>query len=117
MFFRLSLRMRRSTSPGCGRQASRTCVLLKPTGSTRSGDGRSPSGSWSTYGQTRSRPNCAWRVGGALQGVSGVMTAEEQDRETWFVTGRPSGRALAEAAATVVDEFADRTRAYYDGQP
>ena len=55
-----------------------------------------------------------WRIGGALRGVSGVTSAEEQDRETWFVTGVPSGRALAEAAATVVDEFAGRTRAHYD---
>jgi hypothetical protein len=50
------------------------------------------------------------RLASALRGVGGVASAEEEDREVWFVTGNPSGQALAEAAAGVVDEFADRTR-------
>jgi hypothetical protein len=29
----------------------------------------------------------------------------------WFVTGTPSGQALVEAAAQVVDDLSDRTRA------
>ena len=51
------------------------------------------------------------RIGGALRAVEGVITADEQDREVWFVTGTPSGRELTEAAARVVDELANETRA------
>ena len=54
------------------------------------------------------------RMASALRGVSGVTSAEEEDREVWFVTGSPSGQALARAAARVTDEFADRTRAHLD---
>ena len=50
--------------------------------------------------------------GSALRGVDGVTSAEEQDRETWFVTGTPSGKALTQAAAQVVDGLADRARAH-----
>jgi hypothetical protein len=57
------------------------------------------------------------RMATALRGVSGVTGAEEEDRETWLVTGTPSGRALAEAAAEVVDDLADRTRACVNGLP
>lgn len=46
---------------------------------------------------------------GAVPGVTGVV---EEDREVWLVTGMPSGRALTEAAAGVVDGLADRARAY-----
>jgi hypothetical protein len=52
------------------------------------------------------------RITSALQVVTGVTSAEEQDREHWFVTGTPSGRALVEAAAQVVDDLAARTRAH-----
>ena len=55
------------------------------------------------------------RIVGALRGVAGVTGAEEEDREVWFVTGTPSGKALAEAVGVVVDEFADRTRAHAGG--
>ena len=48
----------------------------------------------------------------ALLGVSGVTSAEEEDREVWFVTGTPSGESLVEAAAQVVNELADQARAY-----
>jgi hypothetical protein len=48
----------------------------------------------------------------ALLGVSGVTSADEQDREMWFVTGTPSGESLVEAVARVVDELADQARAY-----
>jgi hypothetical protein len=51
------------------------------------------------------------RIPQALRAVSGVVSAEEHDREKWFVTGTPSGKALAQAAARVVDDLADRTRA------
>jgi hypothetical protein len=56
------------------------------------------------------------RITEALQGVSGVISAEEQDREVWFVTGAPSGGSLVEAAAHVVDELADQARVYLAGQ-
>jgi hypothetical protein len=52
------------------------------------------------------------RITTALRDVTGVRSAGEQDRETWFVAGAPSGMALVEAAARVVDDFAGRTRAY-----
>lgn len=57
------------------------------------------------------------RMASALRGVSGVTAAEEEDRETWFVTGTPSGRALTEAAAEVVDDLAGRTRTCVHGLP
>ncbi|GAA1896915.1 hypothetical protein [Actinomadura bangladeshensis] len=50
------------------------------------------------------------RIAHALSGVSGVTGAEEEDREVWTVTGDPTGGALVEAVARVVDELADRTR-------
>lgn len=56
------------------------------------------------------------RVTTALQAVSGVTSTEEQDNETWFVTGTPSGKALVEAAAQVVDDLTDRIRAYLSGR-
>jgi hypothetical protein len=52
------------------------------------------------------------RITIALRGVPGVRSAGEQDRETWFVTGAPSGKALIEAAARVVDDLAGQTRAH-----
>jgi hypothetical protein len=52
----------------------------------------------------------------ALRSVTGVSTAEEQDREQWFVTGSPSGRELVAAAARVVDGLADRIRPYAEGE-
>jgi hypothetical protein len=44
-----------------------------------------------------------------------MTSAEEQDRETWFVTGNPLGKALVEAVARVVDDPAERTVAYMCG--
>ena len=52
------------------------------------------------------------RIETALRNVTGVKSADEHDRETWFVTGAPSGKALVEAVARVVDDLAERTRAY-----
>jgi hypothetical protein len=37
---------------------------------------------------------------------------ENQDREIWFVTGAPSGKALIQAAAQVIDDLVDEARAY-----
>jgi hypothetical protein len=36
------------------------------------------------------------RMATALRAVNGVATADEQDREVWFVTGTPSGKELTE---------------------
>jgi hypothetical protein len=55
------------------------------------------------------------RMAAALRAVDGVLTADEQDREVWFVTGAPSGKALAGAAARVVDGLAGEIRAYMHG--
>lgn len=55
------------------------------------------------------------RLAAALRAVNGVATADEQDREVWFVTGTPSGKELTEAAARVVDELADEIRAAMRG--
>ena len=55
------------------------------------------------------------RITDALRQVSGVTSAEEQDRETWLVTGNPSGKALVEAAARVVDDLADRVQYFMRG--
>lgn len=54
------------------------------------------------------------RIGSALQAVPGVTSADPEDREVWFVTGTPSGLAMVEAVAQVVDDLSDRTRAYLD---
>lgn len=49
-------------------------------------------------------------IAAALTAVPGVTGVEEEDREVWSVTGDASGKALVEAVAQVVDDFADRTR-------
>jgi hypothetical protein len=50
------------------------------------------------------------RVQSALEAVEGVADVAEHDNESWSVTGTPSGLALMRAAASVVDELADRMR-------
>jgi hypothetical protein len=50
----------------------------------------------------------------ALEAVPGVQSVDEEDREAWLVTGAPSGKALVEAAAAVVDDIAPRARAHLD---
>lgn len=55
------------------------------------------------------------RIADALRRVSGVTSADEQDREQWWVTGTPSGEALVRAAAEVVDDLEDRIRAFMYG--
>jgi hypothetical protein len=50
------------------------------------------------------------RVQTALLAVDGVTQVDEQDNESWDVTGTPSGEALTRAAASVVDDMADRLR-------
>jgi hypothetical protein len=55
------------------------------------------------------------RIAVALRSVGGVETAEEMDREVWFVTGTPSGKALVRAVAEVVDDLAGQTRACAGG--
>jgi hypothetical protein len=52
------------------------------------------------------------RVAAALAAVDGVLDVAEYDRESWFVTGAPAGRALTAAVAEVADDFAGRTRAF-----
>jgi hypothetical protein len=55
------------------------------------------------------------RIAGALRSVRGVESAEEEDREVWFVSGSPSGQALVQAVSGVLDEFADQTRVVAGG--
>jgi hypothetical protein len=54
------------------------------------------------------------RMAAALEAVPGVQSVDEEDREAWLVTGAPSGKALVEAAAAVVDDIAPRARAHLD---
>jgi hypothetical protein len=55
------------------------------------------------------------RIATTLRSVEDVQTAEEMDREVWFVTGTPSGEALVRAVAEVLDEFAEQTSAQIRG--
>jgi hypothetical protein len=55
------------------------------------------------------------RIAAGLRSVEGVESAEEMDREVWFVTGTPSGEALVRAAAGAVDGLAGQTRDYLGG--
>jgi hypothetical protein len=55
------------------------------------------------------------RIVAALRSAEGVETADEMDREVWFVTGVPSGGALVRAVAEVLDDLAERTRAHVRG--
>ncbi|MFA1549613.1 hypothetical protein [Actinomadura chokoriensis] len=55
-------------------------------------------------------PDLRRRIADALTAVSGVTDVEEEDREVWAVIGSPTGRALVEAVAQVVDDMADQTR-------
>ena len=50
------------------------------------------------------------RILAALRAVPGVEEAAEEDREVWMVRGNPSGAALVDAVATVVDDLAAQTR-------
>jgi len=52
------------------------------------------------------------RLTNAVQAVSGVSSVDWWNPETLFVTGTASGKALVEAAAHVVDDLADLTRAH-----
>src|SRR5690349_8161817 len=45
-----------------------------------------------------------------LRAVPGVARVSEEDREVWIVDGSPSGENLTQAAAKVVDRFAQRSR-------
>lgn len=45
-----------------------------------------------------------------LRAVPGVVRASEDDREVWIVDGSPSGEMLTQAAANVIDRFAQRCR-------
>lgn len=54
------------------------------------------------------------QVASALRAVPGVEHVWEEDREVWGVTGTPSGAALVQAAAGVVDGLADQARAHVD---
>jgi len=49
-----------------------------------------------------------------LRAVPGVSRVTEEDREVWVVDGSPSGEMLTQAAAGVVDRFADRAREHYE---
>ena len=55
------------------------------------------------------------RIAAALRSVEGVETADEMDREVWFVTGVPSGEALVRAVAEVADDLAEQTWAHVRG--
>jgi hypothetical protein len=48
----------------------------------------------------------------ALRAVPGVQDVREEDREVWVVAGSPTGDALTQAAAELVDEYLDRIRAH-----
>ena len=54
------------------------------------------------------------RLGTALRAVSGVTNVARIRWETWEVNGTSSGEALCRAAASVVDELADRMRTAYE---
>jgi len=50
-----------------------------------------------------------------LQGVSGVVEVEHEDREVFIVRGTPSGEDLVRAAGRAVDGLSDRLRDDYNG--
>lgn len=49
-----------------------------------------------------------------LRRVDGVEDVAREDREVWVVRGHPTGAALVDAAAAVVDELAPRMRQHID---
>lgn len=65
-------------------------------------------------GELRLERELRQQVAAALETVPGAGAVAEEDRESWYVTGTPSGEALIRAAARVVDRLADRARAYID---
>lgn len=58
------------------------------------------------------RHDLCQRMTSALEAVHSVNNVSEQVEEGWLVAGSPSGRALVEAAARVVDGLADKMRAH-----
>jgi len=61
-------------------------------------------------------PALRTRIAAALNGVEGVVEVIEGDRELWLVRGTPSGHALADAVAPIVDEFAPEMKAYVEAE-
>lgn len=51
------------------------------------------------------------RIPAALRAVPGVVEVREDDREVWSVRGTPTGSALVDAVARVVDQLAPEARA------
>ena len=64
---------------------------------------------------THWRQTCASASSLRYRAVKGVVTADEEDREVWLVTGTASGTELIETAARVVDELAGEIRAAMRG--
>jgi hypothetical protein len=54
------------------------------------------------------------QITAALRAVAGVETADEMDTEVWWVTGTPTGPALVQAVAAVLDDYDGRIRAYLE---
>ena len=52
------------------------------------------------------------RIAAALLSVGGVETADEMDREVWYVSGTPSGQALVRAVGEILDDLAEQTLPY-----
>ena len=50
------------------------------------------------------------RIASTLRAIAGVISVDEHDNESLAVSGTPSGEALTRAAASVVDDMADRLR-------
>lgn len=50
------------------------------------------------------------RIIAALRAVPGVTDVAEEDREVWMIRGEPSGAALVDAVAPIVDELAPKAR-------
>jgi len=58
----------------------------------------------------------ARRIDRALLSVPGVISARNRSWETWNVTGTPTGEALCQAAANVVDDLASQMNDAWDDE-
>ncbi len=54
------------------------------------------------------------RMQSALRAVPGVTNVQELRWETWHIDGTPSGEALCQTAANVLDEYLDRMHVAYE---
>ena len=107
-------KMSKATKDGIDLAMSQTSSESRRS-ETKTKDGRSRSGSWSTCGKNRWNLNSGPRLTEAFERFPVSSTFGYKIAKIYWVGGSPSGEDLARAGAAVVDALADELRRHYDG--